>query len=589
MGRPFFFSYVCNMKLTVILVLCTVFYAKALAQKFGPQDTLRITNRTFGPTDSLLHIMDGFSASFFFQTQQNNLLATDYLMPGFVAFAEAQRSAKPFLFSALPHLGFGYGFGAQGSQRLRLDYEQAFAHHTLLNLRYDRWQRAGFMRADDLRFSGLQIQVHQQGKAHELQLSFSNASDDRQWSGGLLDYADLNTLQLDLIPVIKETSSTQKNAYDATIQFRYRIFGDSLQRLNFASYHAYHLQQRSYQEQGNLVLYYPQTFLNADTCTDTFRQQFLENRVGLNWSAPRFQVSSLLGLKQRQWTDPVKRYDTLEVNWNNELHYKSQQLYLAHENRINIIGAAQGARVQTKISYTIAKTKIVLKHQYSNEWPLLMQRGYLSNLTNYTWSNPQKESHQQLSAQLYFRMQNLLLAFNAGLATYANVYRFEQSLMSWTQFGLSSTGSFATAGTQLNYQLGAFHLSTTYQYLAQNTAQFLPRHNATLALLWKGGVFKDQRLKMAIEGKIQYQSSFQALVYLPFIESLDWSATQSSATQNGFLNAQLGMAFEVKTFRFFVNVANLGSFWNQNTISIVQGYPFPPMQVRLGLTWDFWN
>jgi hypothetical protein len=577
------------MKLTVILVLCTVFYSKALAQKLGPQDTLLITNRTFGATDSLLQIMDGFSSNFFFQAQQNTLCATDFLKPGFVTFSEAKQIRKPFLFSALPHLGFGYGFGAQGSQLLRLDYEQAFAHHTLLNLRYDRWQRTGFMRADDLRFSGLQINLHQLGKAHEFQVSFWNASDDRQWSGGLVNYTDLNSLALDLIPVLKETARTQKNTYDATIQFRYRILGDSLKRLNLASYHAFHLQQRLYQEQGNLALFYPETFLNADTCTDTFRQQFLENRVGLNWSAPRFQVSSLLGLKQRQWADPVQSYDTLEVNWNNELFYKGQHLHLLHSNRINLKGAAEGYRTQTNIKYTFVKTSLELQHQYSNEWPLLMQRGYMSNLTNYSWSSPQKERYQQLNAYLNVRMQELYLSFNAGLAAYTNVYRFEQSSMSWTQFGLTSTGSFATASTKIRYQLGAFNLSTGYQYLAQNTAQFLPRHKASASLLWKGGVFKDKRLTMALEGKIQYQSRFQALVYLPFIESLDWVATQSASTQNGFFNAQLGMALEVKTFRFFVNVANLGSFWNQASNSIVQGYPFPPLQIRLGLTWDFWN
>jgi hypothetical protein len=533
--------------------------------------------------------MDGFSSNFFFQAHQNSLNVTDFLKPGFVAFAEAKRSVKPFLFSALPHLGFGYGFGAQGSQILRLDYEQAFAHHTLLNLRYDRWQRTGFMRADDLRFSGLQIKLQQYGKAHELQLSFSNASDDRQWSGGIADYSDLNSLALELIPVLKETARTQKNAYDASLQFRYRILGDSLKRLNFASHHAFHMQQRLYQEQGNLALFYPQTFLNSDTCADTFRQQFIENRIGLNWTSPKFQVSSLLGVLQRQWSDPVMMYDTLEVNWNNEMQYKSQQLHFLHENTINLIGAAQGVRALTKLHYTLVKTSLELQHQYINEWPLLMQRGYLSNFTNYTWSSPQKERYQQLNAQLNFRIQQLYIGLNAGVTAFANVYRFEKSSMSWTQFGLTSTGSFATASTQIRYQLGAFNLSTGYQYLAQNTAQFLPRHKASASLLWKGGVFKDKRLTMAIEGKIQYQSRFQALVYLPFIESLDWLATQSASAQNGFFNAQLGVALEVKTFRFFVNVANLGSFWNQETISIVQGYPFPPLQIRLGLTWDFWN
>ena len=88
------------MKQTLLLVLCTVFFFKAHAQQLGPQDTLRSTNRTFGPADSLLHIMDGFSSNFFFQAQQNTLSASDFLKPGFVAFAEAQRSVKPFLFSA---------------------------------------------------------------------------------------------------------------------------------------------------------------------------------------------------------------------------------------------------------------------------------------------------------------------------------------------------------------------------------------------------------------------------------------------------------------------------------------------------------
>jgi hypothetical protein len=55
------------------------------------------------------------------------------------------------------------------------------------------------------------------------------------------------------------------------------------------------------------------------------------------------------------------------------------------------------------------------------------------------------------------------------------------------------------------------------------------------------------------------------------------------------LNAQFNLALEVKTFRFFVNVANLGTYWNAAQISTVQGYPFPTMQIRLGLTWDFWN
>ena len=98
------------MKKLVVIVCLGLLCGKAYAQKLGPEDTLVHTNRTFGPVNSLMHVMDGFSSSFFLQPQQISLAATDLLKPGFSSFSTADNSKKPFLFSALPHLGFGYGF-----------------------------------------------------------------------------------------------------------------------------------------------------------------------------------------------------------------------------------------------------------------------------------------------------------------------------------------------------------------------------------------------------------------------------------------------------------------------------------------------
>ncbi len=579
------------MNKSLVFALFSFIFGKACAQLLGPEDTLLHTNRTFGTSNDLMHVMDGFSSTFFLQAQQNAPTAYDLLQPGLSSFSSANRSIKPFVFSALPHLGFGYGFGAQGSQILRLDYEQAFVHQALLNLRYDRWQRNGFVRADDLRFSGLQIKLHQKSRAHEVQVAFDNASDDRQWSGGIADYTQLNAIPLDLIPVLKEQSYTQKNSYNGTIDLRYRVLGDSIRRLNLASFHAYHLQQRVYHEIGNLSTYYPQTFFNADTCIDTFRQVYFENRLGFNWSVPKVNISSLLGVMQRQWSDTQYQYDTLEVSWNNQLTYLDNIHALKHDNAINIIGAGQGVHFNTSYTYAnkVNPFGFSLKHNYRNEWPELLQRTYISNLTNYYWSNPQKEKFQQLEARMSYTLKALSLKLCLGLAQYNSIYRFDLSNMNWSTIGVATNGQFATIGTSVKYQIGPIQLHSNYRFLAQNSAQFLPKHSAAFTMQWNGGIFKDQRLKMAIEGQLSYQSKFQALVFLPFIESLDWNATQNSVFQTGFLNAQLNVALEVKTFRFFINAANLGSFWNQPTISIVQGYPFAPMQIRIGLTWDFWN
>ncbi len=49
------------------------------------------------------------------------------------------------------------------------------------------------------------------------------------------------------------------------------------------------------------------------------------------------------------------------------------------------------------------------------------------------------------------------------------------------------------------------------------------------------------------------------------------------------------VGFEVKGFRFFARAENIGYFWNNRMTQTVRGYPIPPVQIRLGITWDFWN
>jgi hypothetical protein len=579
----------------LLILLCS----RIEAQQLGPTDTFKLESRTFGDLHALTQQMNGFGSSFFFNPQQINFDPIELYQPGLTTLVNAQKYSKPLTFSALPHLGFGYGFGAQGAQRVRVDFEQAFAHQLLLNLRYDRWQRTGFIRADDLRYSHLQINLYQVGKRHEVLLHFSNASDDRQWAGGLADYTALGTISMDLLPVVKETSRTQKNSYSANLDFRYRLFGDSLHAFNLASQHQFQLQKRLYMEEEPLSLYYPQTYFSPDSSADAFDQSYLDNRLGFNWHLSGIEWSSLLGLRQRMWSDAVTQHDTLEVNWSNLITLKRASVGFAHQNEVNLSGAAQGWHANTNYNWRHSNWKIDMHHRVANEWPLLIQRGYQSNLTNYFWTNPQKQFFQELKVAGAF--QNKPKTWDASLKLsliqFRNVYRFNPQLVQWTTTGAASTGQFATLDADIKYTFGkalekqvqnTWTLRSNYRYLAQKAA-FLPKNTAAIALAWQGGVFKDKRLKVLMEAQLNYVSASKALIYLPYMESLDWSAAQIGIVNKANLNAQFNLALEVKTFRFFVNVANLGSYWNATEISTIQGYPFPTMQMRLGLTWDFWN
>jgi hypothetical protein len=587
------------MKYFLSFLLLTSLYSRIEAQLLAPIDTLKLETRTFGDLQALTQQMDGFGASFFFNPQQILPDATDFYQLGYTTFATPQTLLKPLTFSALPHLGFGYGFGAQGAQRIRVDYEQAFAHRVLFNLRYDRWQRTGFIRADDLRYSQLQLNLYQTGKRHEVLLHFGNVSDDRQWAGGLASYTALGSIAMDLLPVVKESSRTQKNAYHTSLDFRYRLFGDSLRSVNLATQHQYQLQKRLYLEEGPLGTFYPQTYFSPDSCADVFDQQLLENRVGLQVQRPGLEWNSQIGLRQRLWSDALTQYDTLEVNWHNHLQLKRAAHYLAHQNEFNVSGAAQGWHANSTYRWSQKNWKVAVEHRYANEWPLLLQRAYQSNLTNYFWSNPQKQFFQELSALGAYQnnAKTLSARIKMSLIQYKNAYRFDPLLMLWSTTAAASAGQLATLQTDISYTLpnnkktpsnGAWALGSKYKYLAQKDA-FLPKHQAALTLAWQGGVFKDKRLNMRVEGQLTYQSVSKTLVYLPFVESIDWGASQLGTMNAAYLNAQFNVALEVKTFRFFVNVANLGSYWNAAQLSTVQGYPLPTMQIRLGLTWDFWN
>lgn len=587
------------MKYLLSFLLLTTLCSHIEAQRLAPVDTLKLQNRTFGDLQSLTQQMDGFGSNFFFNPQQMLPELSALYQLGLTTFATLPTQSKPLTFSALPHLGFGYGFGAQGAQLLRVDFEQAFAHRILFNLRYERWQRTGFIRADDLRYSQLQLKFYQSGKRHEVLLHFGNVSDDRQWAGGLSAYTSLGSIAMDLLPVVKETSRTQKNSYQGSFDFRYRLFGDSLHTLHLATQHQYQLHKRLYLEEGPLSTFYPQTYFSPDSCSDVFDQQLLENRLGLQAFIPGLEWNTQLGLRQRLWSDALTQYDTLEVNWHNHLLLKRAAHQLAHQNEFNIRGAAQGWHAFSTYRWTQNNWKVTLAHRYVNEWPLLLQRAYQSNLTNYFWTQPQKQVYQELSASGAFQNapKTLSAQMKLSLIQFKNAYRFDPLLLLWSTTAESSAGQLASLQTDVSYTLRAakktksdsnWVLLSKYKYLVQQDA-LLPKHQAALALAWQGGIFKDKRLTLRAEGQVTYQSAHRTLVYLPFIESLDWNASQFGAMNTGYFNAQVNLAIEVKTFRFFVNVANLGSYWNAAQLSTVQGYPFPTMQIRLGLTWDFWN
>jgi hypothetical protein len=573
-----------------LLFVSQLFFQLKAQQSFVP-DTLKATDRALGATDSLLQFMNGFASPFFYAPNQEFPHTWDLFKPGLSNLSVGNYTKKDLLFSALPHLGFAYGFGAQGSQRLRLDYEQQFYRNTLFNLRYDRFQQSGFIRASELRYSSLDLKFLYDHRRTKILASFDNLSNDRQWSGGLLNWEQLQSGNAALLPVQKVESFTFQNAYRGQIETSFAILQDSIKGVYLVSKHMYQSTIRRYEETDSLELYYPQLFLSTDSCRDLFSTQMLTNDVGIAYQSKLLKARTALQYKSLKWQDTQLFYDTTEINLDNSLELEQKGWRFTHKSQLNLVGAAQGLTTANRMDIALPKGKIYISHFYQNAWPELIERSYQSNLTSYQQLQPEREQLSLSQFKYSLTQSNLHLILNLQYMRAKQIYRFDLPSMNWS---LEGPQQALEAALKLEYKRQAWRWILFNQYTNwKREDQFvLPPMQSSLGLQWEGGVFKEKQLKMHLGAKFYalYGASTRRIQYLPFIESINWQIYETAAINPvvAIYNAQLDIALEVKTFRFFVQASNLLSAVDY-TASMFSGIPYPAMQLRLGLTWDFWN
>ena len=554
-------------------------------------DTLRSADRVVGPTDSLLQFMSGFSAPFFIGTGQTHPSLWSVFKPGLAPLSTAAFSHKNLNFSALPHLGFAYGFGAQGSQRLRLDYEQLFTKRTLLNVRYDRHQQAGFIRASELRMSSLEVLLAKFGKRYQVRASFSNLSNDRQWSGGLTNWSQIGLVSPELLPVVKTTAYTFQNSYQAQLDAAYLLGSDSLNGFRVITRNTYNNQLRRYEETDSLELYYSEFNFYTDSCRDVFATQIWQHQIGMAYVQNKLLLSSALELRRMFWQDNKFSYDTTELNLVNEAIYQFKVGLLKHNSTINFLGAGGGIHANTRLESKLPFGKFQLQHLFLRAWPELMQRTYFSNLTSYQVVQPQLQQSMLLDAKYTAQMGSLETRFSLAYMRNQKVYRFNNQIMNWQLIGPQSAYQ---ASLDLVYKTKRWRFSTQTSYTNWQLAgqNVLPPLTSELHVQWCGGVLKNKQLKLVAGAAVQalYGGTFTQMSYLPYLETLDWQVYENTALYpvERIFNAKADLILEVKTFRFFVQATNMLAFIDPSA-SMYQGIPYPSMQIRIGLTWDFWN
>jgi hypothetical protein len=82
-------------------------------------------------------------------------------------------------------------------------------------------------------------------------------------------------------------------------------------------------------------------------------------------------------------------------------------------------------------------------------------------------------------------------------------------------------------------------------------------------------------------------SAYQRLGYVSSVSAFD--VTTTSVLSSGYSNLHLFGGFQLDEFRFFVRAENLGYYWTKSQVKVMNGYPIIPLQLKVGITWDFFN
>ncbi len=570
----------------IILFLFILGFVRSIQAQWNT-DTLQHTYLTNGGLDSIAQPAIFLSQPFYFQ--HIDFRSTDLFWNNHMGAFSVPKNTKNATFSALPHIGFAYQFGTQATQWLKADYHQSFQGNWLVNASIQNASTAGFYRNANFKNGQYTVLVQRSQSRFPMKLWANSYNETRNWTGGVLDPTQANTFPTDFLATLKSDANTNRKTQELQFDMAFPISKDSTSKQRLQIQTGMARLNRTYSESGNLSAHYPTLFFDSANSEDVFKRLSLHQRIG--WTLQHNAQRHLnIGLEAQYWRykDSLFRSDTLETNIYDEWNWQFGGLQMRHQGTFNLIGAANGWKSFTSIKGDFLGTQIDFIHHWIRWLPLPEQRQFSSNAVIFTFYNPTLQSQQRFEISAKKTLLNFQLQASMTQDFYYNWFLFDQNLGRWNNE--SDLSKFSTTSLKFLVQRNWTHWKIEGRYrfaLHSESLNFIPKNIVGARVQWKGGIFKAKKLQSVLSADIQWQSKSIGMGFLPHVDAIDWNTNLSD--NNGFLNASVMAGFEVSTFRFFVRAENLGYFWSDRTTQWLQGYTYPGMQLRIGITWDFWN
>jgi hypothetical protein len=572
-------------KILFVFCFCLGIFHGIISQRtFTEIDSLRPSYSVAGKL-STIDLSSGYSLTTLgFASNQPFLFDPHQLLYSGLPFKSLE-STRSIRYTSLPHLGFAYTFGSSGFQFAKFQYSQAFAKNWIINLDYNNQQTNGILRNSAVRNQLITLKLAKRTKVIESLFTADYSIRSFAWNGGIVDDSLALNYSPELIPVNKdEAISTRKEALVSWSNYL-NFLADSTKKTGLYFTTNFDSKNRRFRETGDLASQYSTIYVDSFETNDHLQISSQTNELGIFTKRNKWNFT--LGALENFWNyrNGLFYRDTIELDLAESFNYKSNTFYLNQKFNFNLIGRGQSWKNEISAEKKWLKSNIKINWKIENSFPDLFQRHYFSNTVKYQLSTYELQFKNKLDVAYTFQLWKKDFSVKAGHVYLRNPYFFNGT--TWINSQINEINSLnASFKMDLNYKSFTFSPSYSF-YSLPATWKFYPTHLVKFRITSERGVLKKRKLRSYFGVEPQLISGFNPLVIYPALDV--FILNSNPIEQQSYIDLSVFAGFELKGVKFFAKAENLGYFWNSRMLQLVQGYPIPPMQIQIGITWDFWN
>ncbi|WP_343633208.1 putative porin [Fluviicola sp.] len=541
------------------------------------QDSLKPGHRISGKLDSVdanlanyQHTLPGDFNPFLFQFSFSDL-NTVWLKP-------QQRR-----FSSIPHIAFEYSMGSKSAQFGKITYTQAIDSNTFIQFDYIRNSTLGNLRNSSFERNSAQLMVMHRSKYYGTILDASFYSSNNRLSNGTLGDSIREGFALLFQEVDKPNAENKIKELHIDWKNYISFTKDSLQKIGIILQPRLDIKNMRYLETDTLEGIYGFTNYDTAVTADYWELSSLKMNGGVFYKNRGFNIEAGLGTRYWDYDNMQVHQDTTEAFGFAALDMNIQGYALNATANYTFAGASGETQILAEAKKAFRINKFSASGAFIHKYPENYQRAYYGNTLSYNWND--RELSTKTSLNLSWTNKNRFVPFfaQAFVENNSKMPVFIQNR--WRQDTLTSLNVLGIqAGFEYSYKKLLVQGRASYR---ESTGDLLPNWLLSGRIAYNGGLFKAKKLKTVTGIEIGYISHYQLLDFVPQMNT--YTFVSAGKQFRDMMKLHFYTQFDLGYFRWFIRVENIEQTFVKPTNFEGIGYPVTPLQLRFGVSWDFFN